>query len=154
MQCTQTRSLAVLALLVAAGCSEVKQPNQPQPLPMPSQAMQLPGGIRAPVPLERPVAFRNRSPADAAVDALARIGTPSLPPLCIALTSSDPEIRQRAATALARIGPDAAPAVPDLIAALQDNNEEVRKQVIRALGQIGPAAASAVPALAEEMKAK
>lgn len=152
--------LVAILVLFASGCTETKQPNTPQPLPMPGNVVIAPGmqfrtGMSIAAREARlPVLFRDREPADAAVDALARIGAPSLPPLCTALSSPDPEIRKRAATALARIGPDAAPAVPDLIAALQDDNQDVRKQVIRALGQIGPAAASAVSVLAEEMKTK
>ena len=84
---------------------------------------------------------------DVAADSLARIGSESVPELCVALKSTNPRVRRFAALALAREGSNAAPAVPDLVELLRDDDAEVRRAAARALGQIGPAAKSAVPAL-------
>jgi hypothetical protein len=86
-----------------------------------------------------------------AADALGRIGAPAVPELVRALHSADPQLRERAAAVLGRIGPDAAPAVPELIRLLEDPDREVRQTAARTLGQIGPRAAAAVPALIERL---
>lgn len=104
-----------------------------------------------PAPMSWPV-FREMSAQDLAVDALARIGPASISALVDALHHANPQTRQGAAKALARMGPGAKPAIPDLIATLDDEDEDVRKQAIRALGQIGPDAADAIPALVGELK--
>jgi HEAT repeat protein len=91
----------------------------------------------------------------------AELGEPSGKP-CIALAipairtalRDDPE---RAASALALIGPPSAPAVPDLIevarGAIIHPNPGRRgfpaTQAVQALGQIGPAASNAIPLLIE-----
>jgi hypothetical protein len=95
---------------------------------------------------------RQRSAEQTTLDALARIGTPSVSALVAVLHDADPELRRAAALSLARIGPDASEAVPDLIAALDDKDAGVRKFATRALGEIGPAAGKAVPALIQELR--
>jgi hypothetical protein len=79
---------------------------------------------------------RGRGPGSckAAVDELARIGTPAIGPLVAALPRYE-----AAADVLVRIG---APAVGPLIAALGDQDREVRRMVARALGEIGDVAAT------------
>ena len=96
--------------------------------------------------------FRQWGLRETAIDALARIGKPAVPALVEALHDLNPELRDQAALALARIGPQAVDAVPDLIAALRDDDETVRKDAVRALGQIGPQAAIAVPELIEVLR--
>ena len=89
---------------------------------------------------------------EAAARSLGKIGAAAVPELTKDLNDRDPEVRERAANVLARIGPAAKQAVPDLIASLEDEDEAVRKSAAIALGQIGPAAADAVPALMRAMK--
>lgn len=89
---------------------------------------------------------------ETAARSLGRIGSAAVPELTKQLTDRDPEVRERAANVLARIGPSAKQAVPDLVAALEDDDQAVRKSAALALGQIGPAAADAVPALMRVMK--
>ncbi len=89
---------------------------------------------------------------ETAARSLGRIGAAAVPELTKQLNDRDPEVRERAADVLARIGPAAKQAVPDLVAALEDSDEAVRKSAALALGQIGPAAADAVPALMRVMK--
>lgn len=91
---------------------------------------------------------------ETAARSLGRIGSAAVPELTKQLTDRDPEVRERAANVLARIGPAAKQAVPDLVAALDDDDQAVRKSAALALGQIGPAAADAVPALTRVMKEK
>ena len=97
---------------------------------------------------------RHKTIEETTVDALARIGTPSVPALVAMLCDPDVELRKSAARALAKMGSEATPAVPDLIAALSDQDPEVRKFATRALGEIGPPAGDAIPALIEELRAK
>lgn len=59
-----------------------------------------------------------------------------------------PEVRRRAALALAHFG---AEAVPVLVRALDDGDFSVRAAASRALGAIGPAASDALPALVNAM---
>ena len=61
------------------------------------------------------------------------------------------EVRQTAAGALGKIGPEAKAAVPDLSKALKDEDKYVRQTAVRALGDIGPEARDAVPALIEAL---
>lgn len=91
---------------------------------------------------------------ETAARSLGRIGSAAVPELTKELNDRDPEVRERAANVLARIGPAAKQAVPDLVAALEDDDEAVRKSAALALGQIGPAAGEAVPALMRLMKEK
>ncbi len=95
---------------------------------------------------------RERSAEQTTIDALANIGAPSVPALVTVLKDPDPLLRQNAARAFARMGPDAEAAVPELIAALADKDSGVRKYATRALGEIGPPAGKAVPALIQELR--
>jgi HEAT repeat protein len=102
-------------------------------------------------PGERVLAHQ-RTAEQNTIDALARIGAPSVPALVAVLRDPDAELRRDAARALARMGSDASEAVPDLIAALDDKDQGVRRNATRALGEIGPAASNAVPALIKELR--
>jgi len=74
-------------------------------------------------------------------------------PVLIELLRSDvSHIRTAAATAIARLGPDAQAAISALGAALKDKNLNVRYWAARALGAMGPAAETTVPALADALK--
>jgi HEAT repeat protein len=56
------------------------------------------------------------------------------------LQSKDSFEREKAAVALAKLGPGAKDAVPALMKALDDPEEDVRRRIPYALGRIGPAA--------------
>lgn len=75
----------------------------------------------------------------------------SVPHLIRALRDEKVDVRNRAALALAEIGPTGREAVPSLISLLKDNNEDraVRLNTIRALGKIGSEAKAAIPFLTE-----
>jgi HEAT repeat protein len=88
-----------------------------------------------------------RSVAETASNALARIGAAAVPQVLPMLQNPDPQLQIRGAEILARIGPDAQLAVPDLTTLLAANDPAVRKAAAHALGQIGPAAAPAVDEL-------
>jgi HEAT repeat protein len=96
--------------------------------------------------------FREWGVRQTATDSLARIGLPALPELIVALKDPHADVRDRAAQALARIGPPASQAVPALVDALRDPDWRVRRSAARALGQIGPAAEAAVPALIDVIR--
>jgi HEAT repeat protein len=91
--------------------------------------------------------IRQETLQETAATALARIGPEAIPALVQALRDADPQVRSQAALALARMGPDASPAVPALMEALSDRDENVRRCAARALGQVGPSARAAIPAL-------
>jgi aconitase B len=69
-----------------------------------------------------------------AANALAKIGQPSVAPLCTALKDDSPVARRNAATALGKIKDSSA--VKPLIAALNDENPIVRRNAAKALGEI------------------
>lgn len=96
--------------------------------------------------------YRDRTFSETALDALGRIGEPAVPPLIQSLDDPNPLIRYRAASVLARIGPDAYEAVPALVRHLNDVDFSVRREAARALGQIGPLASEAVPQLIEALR--
>jgi hypothetical protein len=151
-----------LALLLAAGCSRDDNGETADARPKPrrpvnreaveADAQRIVEPRRPQIPERWPL-YREWTMREISIDSLARIGAPAVPALVEVLTDPSPVLRQRAAQALARIGPDARDAVPDLIVALQDRDEDVRKNVARALGQIGTEARAAVPALLDELKA-
>ncbi len=74
--------------------------------------------------------------------------------LIVALGHVHRNVREGAATALGRLGPDAAPAVPALIEAFEDPDDYVRWKAAEALGEIGPAAKDALPMLDAAANAK
>ena len=85
---------------------------------------------------------------NAAISALAEIGEPAVVPLQKVLQpTTAPALLERAAAALALIGPAAALAVPELTKLLSHREERVVMQSVRTLGSIGPQAKSAVPEL-------
>jgi hypothetical protein len=81
---------------------------------------------------------------DQAASALGKIGPDAVPELVTALKNSDSNVRITAALALGQIGPDA---VSALATALKDSDRGVRYYAALALGAIGPDAGDAVPAL-------
>lgn len=73
-----------------------------------------------------------------ASEALVRVGSPCLPYLIKAMSSSDRVQRENAATTLGRIGPEAREAIPALNNALQDGHGWVRDAATRAIQLIDP----------------
>ena len=130
----------------AMEASAVAAAEKPPRRKTPSPARSALAGTR---PVIQP--YTEWSTAEAAADALGRIGPAAVPQLSTLLHDEDPEVRQQAARILARIGPNAVAAVPDLIQLLQDQHPQVQLAAARALGQIGPEAAAAVPALLRMM---
>ena len=86
------------------------------------------------------------------VQAMGRIGTPSVPTLTEALQDESPQVRLAAAYALGECGSGSREAVPGLVASLRDADREVRVNATRALGRIGPTAKVAIPALIETLR--
>jgi HEAT repeat protein len=68
-----------------------------------------------------------------------------VPALARGLKAQSSDVRQRAANALNRMGPDAKAAVPDLLTAARDSNPLVRQAALNALRTIDPDAAAGVP---------
>lgn len=145
----------------SSGCGKGKSSRIPElnavPKPSAEKILQTRRQLRE---IETPVAIpttaftpfptlREWGVRQTATDSLARIGPAAIPALIDALKDPNAEVRDRAAQALARMGPPARQAVPQLIAALQDPDWKVRRSAARALGQIGPDAEKAVPALIE-----
>ncbi len=84
---------------------------------------------------------------------LEKIGAPAVPVLVAALAEPASLVRENAATALARIGPDAAAAVPALLAGLTDQTGMAKKMYLLALSHIaGPGSEAAVPELRASLK--
>jgi hypothetical protein len=77
---------------------------------------------------------------------------PKIQNLISALHSEDKDVREKAAEALGRIGPEAKAAAPSLSAALKDKNSVVRWWTAQTLGNIGSESKAAVPALIENLK--
>ena len=85
----------------------------------------------------------------AATDALLALGRAALPDLQAALAGDDPQVREGAALALARLAPDALvaageSALPALVSVLRHDAGPLRETAVSALARIGGAA---VPAL-------
>jgi HEAT repeat protein len=72
--------------------------------------------------------------------------------LAALLADPRPEVRQRVAEVVAKIGPQGASAVPEMVKALGSSDDETGKILIDAIGAIGPAAKDAVPALISNLK--
>lgn len=69
-----------------------------------------------------------------------------------ALRDENSAVRQTAAGAIGRIGPEAKAAIPALIEALQDKDRSVQQNAMFALERMGSEARAAVPALIEVLK--
>lgn len=85
----------------------------------------------------------------AATDALLALGRAALPDLQAALAGNDPQVREGAALALARLAPDALAtagevAIPALVGVLRHDSGALRETAVSAMARIGGAA---VPAL-------
>jgi len=115
-------------------------------------ATAVPATAGRPVVPQPTLLIRESTVGEAAADALARIGTQAVPALVEALHDRKPRVRELAAMALARMGPEAETSVPELIVALQDPDIEVQRSAARALGQIGPHAGEAIPALLDTIR--
>ncbi len=92
------------------------------------------------------------------VTSLVEIGTPAVAGLIERLgPSADLDVRQRAATILGRIGPEARDAMAALIESVVDRDRDMRNGAIRALKQIDPhwltheATRQAIPMLIEKL---
>ncbi len=83
-----------------------------------------------------------------AAEALAEYGGRAVPALRGLLQYPDSGVREFAAVALSRMGPEAEPAVPELIGLLAMPADPSVSTVLATLARIGPAAAPAVPAIA------
>lgn len=81
-------------------------------------------------------AIRESQLRTAMVSLFGSIGSPAVQPLIGSLNDASPSVRQWAAEALGKIGPDAGDAVPALKVALSDDNENVRKAARSALDLI------------------
>jgi hypothetical protein len=150
--------------LLLAGCGKGKTSRLPEfgapPKPTGEQIARVRqrAGEIAPVveqtapPLQPLPILRDWGVRETATDALARIGPAAVPALIHALRDPNPDVRNHAAQAIARMGPPAKAAVPELIIALQDSDWNVRRSAARALGQIGEGAQAAVPALIEVIR--
>lgn len=93
----------------------------------------------------------NPNQSQQAQKSLVSIGKPAVQALITALQQhQNPEVRAAAATALAKIGNDAAPALPALSRALQDKDPKVRSSAVEAFGSIGKRAM--IPYLVANLK--
>lgn len=90
--------------------------------------------------------------AQKAAVALARLGRPSVKYLIDALNDESAAVRQRAAGALALIGPDARAAAPALMQTLKDDgSSQIRGAAAYALGEIGGDPEQVPPALCQAL---
>lgn len=154
--------VALAALFGATGCGKGRTSRMPEfashPKPTHEQIVEARVHLRESEPTPQPLIpfpvpiAREWGVRQTATDSLARIGLPALPALIAALKDPQADVRDRAAQALARMGPPAQEAVPALVAALNDTDWRVRRSAARALGQIGPGAEAAVPALIEVIR--
>ena len=88
------------------------------------------------------------------VDALAAAGAPAVPHLAAALAERDPDLRARAARALAKIGVASRDAVPALLASVEDDDPNVGSSAVRALDEIGFVPRGALPRLIDIAKSR
>lgn len=86
----------------------------------------------------------------AAVRALGWIGPSAVPRLREALGGPSAAVREAAAHAVARIGPEASAAVSDLAPLLREEDTRVACAAAVALARVGPAAAPALAAALDE----
>jgi HEAT repeat protein len=90
--------------------------------------------------------------ANEAAAALAKIGRAGVPYLIAALKHERAAVRQRAAAALALIGPEARSAAPALLTALKDDSAQVRAVAAKALGEVGADPHKVAPALCQALR--
>ncbi|MCX5671526.1 MAG: HEAT repeat domain-containing protein, partial [Planctomycetota bacterium] len=90
--------------------------------------------LLGPPPEDNPMKLWQQ-PAETASDALAEIGGPAVPSLCVALTDPMPGVRFEAARALGNAGDSRA--FESLVGVLGDSNEQVRVMAAMALGELG-----------------
>jgi HEAT repeat protein len=103
------------------------------------------------------LAYTMRADPDAAVAneaaaALARIGRAGVPYLTAALRDRAAAVRQRAAAALAVVGPEGRSAAAALLDALKDDSGAVRAVAAHALGEVGGHPDQTVPALCRALR--
>jgi hypothetical protein len=84
------------------------------------------------------LADTNQAAAEAAAEALIRIGPATVEPLAEQLTSPSISARKLALACLAKLGPAAKPAIPSIEQCKQDSDAEVRKLAEAALKRISP----------------
>jgi HEAT repeat protein len=89
----------------------------------------------------------NPESRDKAAFALAGLGPKAVEPLTRALTNQDAAVRVTAANALGSFGPDAKGAVAALVRSLADTNRLVRQQAAQSLGEIALQPELMTPAL-------
>jgi HEAT repeat protein len=134
------RSEATIPWLIAALADGVPMPEGTTASQTTPNAKTEPLVIRlwdwllGPHPEEDPMEFLLQ-PAEAASDALAEIGGPAVPSLCVALTDPLPGARFEAARALSNAGDSRA--FEPLVGILGDSNELVRVMAAIALGELG-----------------
>ncbi len=101
-------------------------------------------------------AMRSGNPGflQAVIDALGYVGQPAAPELIQALKNRDqnPQVRQYAAMALARLGTGSNEAIQALVESLKDSELGVRRSAAEALGEIGPPASDAITPLIKTLK--
>lgn len=99
-------------------------------------------------------ALRDRSAQvrEKAGSALAAIGPAAIPYLGEALGDADPAVRVVAAASLGQLSPAERAAMAPLLRALRDTEPAVHLQAAEALGRFGPAAHDAVPGLMEALR--
>lgn len=87
-----------------------------------------------------------------AVVALAKVGKPAVRALIAALGDPNADLRLWAAFALGHLGPQAGPAVAGLTRAAGDEDGTLRAVAVESLGKIGPEARAAIPILVRTLK--
>jgi HEAT repeat protein len=153
------RTLLLLLSLVAAGCAEepARPPRDTSP-PAPKTVADPNEPIVAGRPLSAWVKeLKGKDPGERRSAALflgSKGNTFAVPHLIPLLKDSDIEVRDAAARALGRIGPEGKAAIGPLIEALKDSDDEVKAAAAEALEQYRYAARAAVPALTELVKSK
>lgn len=151
----------VLAALALAGAGAAREPEGTEPpekaapLAPEAKARTTEGPVRTgetqTARLVEALADSDAYAAGAAAEALSAIGPRAVPALSAALGDPRESVRQGAAIALGKLGPEAHPAVPSLVSALSDPKENVRWCAANALAAVGRGAAAAVPALREAL---
>jgi HEAT repeat protein len=141
MLCPITSWLAVLVMVAVQGAAAeppaVDQKN-------------LQEWVQALSARDREVSIKaDRRWADALGDANPTTRKRAVVMISAGLWHFSPEVRQRAAEVLARIGPEVRGVVPALVNMLSDPDKKVRTSASNVLGVFGPAAEAAIPALVQ-----